>query len=122
MIYNKGYQEKDEVVSAVTSKVKGLVLTNFTDLELDNVPPHWRYLYNRIWDVTDFVVPPLENNAVFVMTNVVITPNQTRGVCPEVGVWQCSSDRDCPKDGVNNLGNRFYKMLSHILYKVVESR
>ena len=33
MIYNKGYQEKDEVVSAVTSKVKGLVLTNYSDQE-----------------------------------------------------------------------------------------
>ena len=29
------------------------------------------------------VVPPAENGAVFVTTNVVITPNQTQGRCPE---------------------------------------
>ena len=30
------------------------------------------------------VVPPAENVAFFVTTNVVITPNQTLGYCPEV--------------------------------------
>ena len=104
MVYNKGYQETDKVVSAVTPKVKGLVLTNFTDTELVNVPVEWKHLYNRIWDVTDFVVPAQENNALFVMTNVVITPNQTRSVCPEKGVWNCTTDSDCPKGDVNNLG------------------
>ena len=38
------------------------------------------------------------------MTNVVITPNQTRSVCPEKGVWNCSTDKDCPRGNVNNLG------------------
>jgi hypothetical protein len=36
-------------------------------------------LYNRVWDEADYVVPPAENGAFFVTTNVVITPNQTRG-------------------------------------------
>ena len=36
-----------------------------------------------MWDVADFVIPPSENNAFFVLTNAVITPNQTRTVCPE---------------------------------------
>jgi len=97
MVYRKGYQEVDKVVSAVTAKVKGNVLTDFTDDELENVRPEWRYLYRRVWDVTDFVVPPIENNAFFVMTNVVITPNQTRGECPEVGDWPCNEDSKCPK-------------------------
>ena len=39
-----------------------------------------------------------ENNAVFVMTNMIITPNQTQNTCPESsklpGV-QCTSDSDC---------------------------
>ena len=40
------------------------------------------------------------------MTNVVITPNQTRGECAEKvpGLWTCKSDEDCPRGGVNNLG------------------
>ena len=40
-------------------------------------------MYERIWDESDYVVPPSENNAFFVMTNVVLTPNQTRTQCPE---------------------------------------
>ena len=40
-------------------------------------------MYERIWDEADYVIPPSENNAFFVMTNVVITPNQTRNKCPE---------------------------------------
>ena len=36
-------------------------------------------MYNRVWDEADYVVPPAENGAFFVATNVVITPNQTRG-------------------------------------------
>jgi hypothetical protein len=36
-------------------------------------------LYTRVWDDADYVVPPAENGAFFVATNVVITPNQTRG-------------------------------------------
>ena len=41
-------------------------------------------MYERVWDEADYVVPPAENGAFFVTTNVVITPNQTRGICPEV--------------------------------------
>ena len=33
--------------------------------------------------MADYVVPPAENGAFFVATNVIITPNQTRGFCPE---------------------------------------
>ena len=36
-------------------------------------------LYTRVWDEADYVVPPAENGAFFVATNVIITPNQTRG-------------------------------------------
>ena len=38
----------------------------------------------KVWDEADYVVPPAENGAFFVTTNVVITPNQTWGECPEV--------------------------------------
>ena len=39
---------------------------------------------HQVWDEADYVVPPAENGAFFVTTNVVITPNQTWGECPEV--------------------------------------
>ena len=48
------------------------------------VPPNNRLLYERVWDEADYVVPPAENGAFFITTNVVITPNQTMGHCPEV--------------------------------------
>jgi len=76
--------------------VKGNIITNFTDEELVNVKPEWRHLYKRVWDITDLAVPPVENSAFFVTTNLVITPNQTRGECPELhDILPCRSDLDC---------------------------
>ena len=49
IVYKKGYQEFDDVQGAVTSKVKGVVYTNFT---------HVPGLDGRIWDVADYVIPP----------------------------------------------------------------
>ncbi|XP_058272022.1 P2X purinoceptor 4a isoform X2 [Hemibagrus wyckioides] len=45
-VLKKGYQDTDTVISSVTTKVKGLALTNTTDLGL------------RIWDEADYIVPP----------------------------------------------------------------
>uniref|UniRef100_A0A8C7WH50 P2X purinoceptor n=1 Tax=Oncorhynchus mykiss TaxID=8022 RepID=A0A8C7WH50_ONCMY len=45
-VLNKGYQDTDAVLSSVTTKVKGIALTNTSDLGL------------RIWDVADYVIPP----------------------------------------------------------------
>ena len=47
------------------------------------LPEGRQAMYERVWDESDYVIPPSENNAFFVMTNVVLTPNQTRTVCPE---------------------------------------
>lgn len=45
-LWEKGYQETDSVVSSVTTKVKGVTLTNTSTLGA------------RIWDVADYVIPP----------------------------------------------------------------
>ena len=37
-----------------------------------------RKYYFRVWDEADYVVPPAENGAFFITTNVLITPNQTQ--------------------------------------------
>ena len=37
----------------------------------------------RVWDEADYVVPPAENGAFFITTNVLVTPNQTQSRCPE---------------------------------------
>lgn len=49
MIYQKGYQETETVVSGVTTKVKGISMTN-----LSHIPA----IGSRVWDVADYVMPP----------------------------------------------------------------
>ncbi|XP_063171352.1 P2X purinoceptor 4 [Candoia aspera] len=86
-VWEKGYQETDSVVSSVTTKVKGVTLTNTSDLG------------PRLWDVADYVIPSQAENSVFIMTNLIITLNQTQGVCPELPdkTTMCQSDADCKK-------------------------
>uniref|UniRef100_A0A1I8HQE0 PKD_channel domain-containing protein n=1 Tax=Macrostomum lignano TaxID=282301 RepID=A0A1I8HQE0_9PLAT len=64
----------DHVVSGVTTKLKGLEYTNYS-----NIPS----IGDRIWDVADWAIPPQMNSAFFVTTNVVITKNQTHSTCEE---------------------------------------
>ncbi|XP_054715086.1 P2X purinoceptor 4-like [Uloborus diversus] len=82
LVYKKGYQDFSEVESSVTTKVKGVVFTNFSDESFNPEVQHPEW-YRRIWDVADFVVPPSENGATFIATNIIITPNQTQGTCGE---------------------------------------
>lgn len=51
ILYQRGYQDFDNVVSGLTTKVKGVVYTNTTGL-------HMPELNNRIFDVVDYVNPP----------------------------------------------------------------
>ncbi|TRY76235.1 hypothetical protein TCAL_09591 [Tigriopus californicus] len=81
--YARGYQEFAEVESSVTTKVKGFSRSELTERARGQIPEEWHYMYERVWDEADYVVPPAENGAFFVMTNLVITPNQTRSMCPE---------------------------------------
>ncbi|KAJ7309780.1 hypothetical protein JRQ81_007847 [Phrynocephalus forsythii] len=95
-VWQKGYQETDSVVSSVTTKVKGVAVTNTSQLGL------------RIWDVADYVIPPQGENSVFIMTNVIITLNQTQGRCPELPdkTTRCQSDADCEEgySGIHSNG------------------
>jgi len=83
--YAKGYQEFASIESSVTTKVKGYSQSTLQDvLKMHNLKSsNIKDLYDRVWDEADYVVPPAENGAFFVTTNVVITPNQTWGHCPE---------------------------------------
>ena len=75
---------KSQVDSVVVTKVKGVLRTQFTDKELAVPNPEF---YRRVWDASDIVTPAHggESGGFFLLTNVIITPNQTRGVCSEVG-------------------------------------
>ncbi|CAL1297777.1 unnamed protein product [Larinioides sclopetarius] len=95
IIYNKGYQDFSPIESSVTTKVKGIAYTNYSKSDFNDLVPDIE-VYRRIWDTADYVVPPSESNAFFVITNIVITANQTQGHCPEdPDVSKCFSDRDC---------------------------
>ena len=54
IVYKKGYQEFQKPYSSVTTKVKGVSLTNLTNSSQE-LP-----LYGgvHVWDSSDFVVPP----------------------------------------------------------------
>ncbi|XP_037367098.1 P2X purinoceptor 4 isoform X2 [Talpa occidentalis] len=84
-VWEKGYQETDSVVSSVTTKAKGVAVTNTSTLGF------------RIWDVADYVIPAQEKNSLFIMTNMIITMNQTQGLCPEIPdkTTVCESDANC---------------------------
>jgi len=100
IIWKRGYQEFDTALSAVTTKLKGTALVNFTGFKSP--------LLNgmHIFDPADYVIPAQENNEFFVMTNMIITPNQTRGACPEDPRFEhnhCKTDKDCiPGEAVVN--------------------
>lgn len=99
MIYEKGYQENDIAKSAVTTKVKGVGFTNFS---------HIPGIGMRSWDVADYIVPPLENNALFVITNLVKTERQSLSKCQEsswVPEAACYKDSDCKPYFISHLGN-----------------
>ena len=52
-----------------------------------------------------------ENGAVFVMTNMVITPRQKQGTCPEddkVQGVQCTSDSNCTAGKETDTGHGMY--------------
>jgi len=80
--YAQGYQEFSGMESSVTTKVKGYS-QSILGPNNHSLPASLRILYERVWDEADYVVPPAENGAFFVTTNVVITPNQTLGHCAE---------------------------------------
>ena len=67
--------------------MKGYSVSQLDSDVMERMEPSLRMLYERVWDEADYVVPPAENGAFFVTTNVVITPNQTLGHCPEVGTF-----------------------------------
>ncbi|XP_061197439.1 P2X purinoceptor 4-like [Saccostrea echinata] len=98
IIFKKGYQDFDNVQSVVTTKVKGIVMVD------ESIHPD----IQRIWDVADYIVPPQENNAFFVVTNLIVTPFQSIGKCPEdssIKGSNCTSDTDCKNGTVLPVGN-----------------
>ncbi|XP_030655823.1 P2X purinoceptor 5 isoform X4 [Nomascus leucogenys] len=96
-LIKKGYQDVDtSLQSAVITKVKGVAFTNTSDLG------------QRIWDVADYVIPAQGENVFFVVTNLIVTPNQRQDVCAEnegIPDGACSKDSDCHPGEAVTAGN-----------------
>ncbi|KAM7539862.1 hypothetical protein Aperf_G00000034487 [Anoplocephala perfoliata] len=98
MYYEKGYQAFDEAVSGVTAKLKGIATSNVTGSNMGAI----------VWDAADYVIPPQQRSAFFVMTNLVTTPGQSLGTCEEshdVAGNDCKSDKDCESGRILQVGS-----------------
>lgn len=88
-ILNNGYQFIDNgAVGGTTNKIKGIAYSNSSDVRVGK----------RVWDSADLHVPPQDDGAFFLTTNVIITHNQSQGVCgslAETRDARCTSDADC---------------------------
>lgn len=73
----------DRVESTNSLKIRDTIETSYSadDFDGNYVKPYEWSLYNRLWDDVDFVFE--SSDEVQVMTNVVITPNQTKSLCPD---------------------------------------
>uniref|UniRef100_A0A3Q2Z1Y8 P2X purinoceptor n=1 Tax=Hippocampus comes TaxID=109280 RepID=A0A3Q2Z1Y8_HIPCM len=85
MLWNRKYQQFDQVVSSVTAKVKGVA-----HMQLPGEGA-------VIWDEADYSGFLQDKNSFFVVTNIIMTKNQKQGRCPEVPGRQCQHHSDCER-------------------------
>ncbi|OXA44474.1 P2X purinoceptor 4 [Folsomia candida] len=89
------YQKSCPVQGAASTKVKGYLSTEGlkgSDFQVEN-----SYLYRRVWDNSDLILGNNAQDGGFIaVTNLIITPNQTRGFCVETNATvKCKSRYDC---------------------------
>lgn len=90
---------------AVIYQVKGTAVTcENTSVPVGSCPDDEIH----VWDTADYVVPAQESNAFFIVTNSVVTRNQTQRAggwdedteASTIGsqrVWNCTQAADCPR-------------------------
>jgi hypothetical protein len=83
--WDSGYQGYSQVVGQVSVKPKGSALSPSPYSSMSSLSSRTgnRRLVNAdaplVWDATDLVIPFVESNAIFITTNSLVTPLQTRG-------------------------------------------
>ncbi|KAK7933297.1 hypothetical protein WMY93_004193 [Mugilogobius chulae] len=95
-VIQKAYQDTDSVLSTVTTKVKGFALTNESGQE------------PRFWDTADYIIPPQGDESFFVLTNMIVTPEQIQSRCPQppsLSSAVCVDDCDCVEGLSDPRGN-----------------
>ena len=96
VVYNiylkEGYAEfATDGQSVLFKPLRGSMRPNFTNKQLNRVPEDHLHLYNRVWDTADDL-NSYGPTSFFVATNLIITPNQTRGTCPDYPSTSTSCD------------------------------
>ncbi|KAG8226580.1 hypothetical protein J437_LFUL007272 [Ladona fulva] len=104
LVCQHGYQQIEEGDVVTITKLKGVIVTNFSDKGLIDD----KDVYTRVWDISEYSSAPSEGCGFFVPTNVWVTPNQTIGNCDEDPYKEganCTDNSDCIKGMDNILGN-----------------
>jgi hypothetical protein len=108
LLYNSGHIKVSTNIHSTTDlSIKGSFETNYTkeDFDTNYVKPEEYQNYNQIWDYPEFVFK--SSREIQVMTNVVITANQTQSICPETPLLLTS---ECdPKNNTCSKG----KIMAH---------
>ena len=99
--FQHGYQKEEKGLGSVSLKVKGVGHTRWDDApdaaDAGYMPTRGLGQM-RVQDAVDIVYPPKEEGAMFLTTNFVDVPRQSRGRCPSLNTEDaCSADSDCPK-------------------------
>jgi hypothetical protein len=84
VVYNSGHVKVSTNIHSTTDlSIIGGIQTNYTEKDFDShfVKPEEYQNYNKVWDYLDFVF--ISSHAIEVMTNIIITANQTQSLCPE---------------------------------------
>ena len=83
ILWKAGYaQMETDGQSDVFHKLRGFFTTDFDPDDLENVPEQEINLYNSFWDAKDDIFKARQD-FVFIATNLMITPKQTKGKCPD---------------------------------------
>ncbi|XP_016058544.1 PREDICTED: P2X purinoceptor 7 [Miniopterus natalensis] len=93
LVSDKLYQRKEDVISSVHTKVKGVA-----EVREETLGSGLKKVVHSVLDTADYTFP-VQGNSFFVMTNFLKTENQVQGLCPEYPTRRtlCSSDRGCKK-------------------------
>ena len=96
------------IQSSVNPKMTGHIITNFTAEDFQPyIRPEEYNWYNGFWLAEDYMVDT-DKDRIEVLTNMVITANQTVGICPDCPLFGSLCDPKipniCPKGQRGTLG------------------
>ena len=100
LFVNNGYQDTNNIVGFVTTKVEGIGLARSPLMAPKDA---------LVFDGLDVVVPPKEKNALFLTTRSYQIGRQEHGTCVGLDVCTCPTsdkmcDKDCPSHAIGRSG------------------